>query len=124
VQPAVGGNVYGHYMLTHNVNPECGEHLPQYQQVYDTALTKGMRNNNGIRVPQLPRKVNDEIRLTPTQVEEISKRNPIMPKDRKVKGETRQKTIQIVKPNLAKSKYLNSKHTTPNESIDQARTSN
>ena len=28
--PAVGGNVYGHYMLTHNVNPESGVHLPQY----------------------------------------------------------------------------------------------
>ena len=28
--PAVGGNVYGQYMLTHNVNPESGEHLPQF----------------------------------------------------------------------------------------------
>jgi hypothetical protein len=28
VTPSVGGNIYGQYMLTHNVNPECGEHLP------------------------------------------------------------------------------------------------
>jgi hypothetical protein len=28
INPTVGGNVYGHYMLTHNVNPESGEHLP------------------------------------------------------------------------------------------------
>jgi hypothetical protein len=51
--------------------------------VYDTALIKGTKINNGIRVMTLPRKVNDEIRLTPGQVEEIQKRNPIMPKDRK-----------------------------------------
>jgi hypothetical protein len=23
--PSVGGNVYGEYMLTHNVNPQCGD---------------------------------------------------------------------------------------------------
>ena len=28
INPTVGGEVYGNYMLTHNVNPECGEHLP------------------------------------------------------------------------------------------------
>ena len=28
VHPAVGGNVYGHYMLSHNVNPESGKNLP------------------------------------------------------------------------------------------------
>ena len=42
INPAVGGNIYGQYLLTHNVNPESGEHLPQYQQVYDNALKKGI----------------------------------------------------------------------------------
>lgn len=40
-----------------------------------------------------------------------------MPKDRKVKGK-REKAIKIVKPDLTKEKYFNSKHTTPNESIE------
>ena len=30
VNPSVGGNIYGQYLLTHNINPECGEHLPQF----------------------------------------------------------------------------------------------
>lgn len=71
-------------MLTHNVNPESGEHLPQFQQTYDTALKKGMTINNGIRVPTLPRKVREDIRLTPSQIEEINSRLPIMPKERGV----------------------------------------
>lgn len=29
--PIIGGEIYGHYMLTHNINPECGEHLPMYK---------------------------------------------------------------------------------------------
>lgn len=37
-----------------------------------------------------------------------------MPKDRANSGK-----IAIVKPDLTKSKYFNSKHTTPNDSIDQ-----
>jgi hypothetical protein len=45
--PVVGGNIYGHYMLTHNVNPESGSNLPQYQQVYSTALKQGLQKNNG-----------------------------------------------------------------------------
>lgn len=31
VNPVVGGNIYGQYMLSHNVNPESGNNLPQYQ---------------------------------------------------------------------------------------------
>ena len=54
-------------------------------------------------MPTLPRKVNDEIRLTPGEVEEIKERNPIMPKDRTVgKDKFREKTIKIVKPDLTK----------------------
>lgn len=36
--PAVGGVNYGNAMLTHNINAECGENPPLYQQVYDSAL--------------------------------------------------------------------------------------
>eukprot|EP00347_Sterkiella_histriomuscorum_P002000 403369862 len=117
--PAVGGNIYGQYMLTHNVNPESGEHLPQFQQTYDTAIKKGMTLTHGLRVPTLPRKVREDIRLTPNQVEEINNRLPIMPKERGNKGLKRANSIKIAKPDLAKSRYFNSKHTTPDISIDQ-----
>jgi hypothetical protein len=30
VNPAVGGNIYGQYLLSHNVNPESGKNMPQY----------------------------------------------------------------------------------------------
>lgn len=107
-------------MLTHNVNPECGEHVPQYQQVYDNALNKGLTLTQGLRVPHLPRKVREDIRLTPGQLEEISKRNPIMPKDRTLenKGLERKGTIGIARPDLTKERYFNSKHTTPDVSLD------
>jgi hypothetical protein len=36
--------------------------------VYDTALNKGKTINNGVRIPKLPRKVNDEIRNTPSEL--------------------------------------------------------
>lgn len=102
-------------MLTHNVNPESGEHLPQFQQTYDTALKKGMTITQGLRVPTLPRKVREDITLTPSEIEEINGRLPIMPKERannKV-GLKRANSIKISKPDLTKSKYFNSKHTTP-----------
>lgn len=85
-KPTVGGNVYGQYMLTHNVNPESGEHLPQYQQTYDPAIKKGLTqtaSKGGARVSTLPRKVREDIRLTPSEVEEINGRLPIMPKERR-----------------------------------------
>jgi hypothetical protein len=28
VNPVVGGNIYGQYMLSHNVNPESGNNMP------------------------------------------------------------------------------------------------
>ncbi len=68
INPSVGGSIYGHYLLTHNINAECGAHPPEYQQVYDTAMKKGL--NRGVRQPILPRKVNEEIRLTPAQLEQ------------------------------------------------------
>ena len=31
INPVNGGNIYGQYMLSHNINPESGNNLPQYQ---------------------------------------------------------------------------------------------
>jgi hypothetical protein len=42
-KPTVGGINYGNSMLTHNINAECGDNPPQYQQVYETALNKGIQ---------------------------------------------------------------------------------
>ena len=54
VNPAVGGVNYGHNLLTHNINAECGDNPPMYQQVYDSALTKGLVKTKGMRVPSIP----------------------------------------------------------------------
>lgn len=54
VNPMVGGVNYGQNLLTHNINAECGENPPMYQQVYDSALTKGLVNTKGMRVPSIP----------------------------------------------------------------------
>jgi hypothetical protein len=59
--------------------------------------------------------VREDIRLTPGQVEEINARNPIMPP--KVPNPDH---IEIIKPNLANEKYLQSNHSTPDQSMIQA----
>ncbi len=41
-----------------------------------------------------------------------------MPKERGTKGIKRANTIKIAKPDLTKSRYFNSKHTTPDISLD------
>lgn len=76
--------------------------------------------NKGVRVPNLPRKVREDIRLTPGEAEEINKRLPIMPKERDYKGLKRANSIKIAKPDLTKARYFNSNHTTPNISIEQS----
>lgn len=141
----MGGTIYGHYLLTHNINPESGGHPTEYQQVYDNALRTGM--SKGARKPHLPRKINDANRLSENQVKEIAKRNPIMPKDRhdingineraktaaiqgkktEKEGQVEWKTvgkeahIKIVKPDLRKEKYMQrgGDQSTPNISAEQ-----
>lgn len=54
VQPTVGGINYGQNLLTHNINAECGDNPPLYQQVYDSALSKGLVKTKGMRVPTIP----------------------------------------------------------------------
>lgn len=44
-----------------------------------------------------------------------------MPKDRTQEDGHHKGTITIAKPNLAKEKYFNSKHTTPDVSIDKGK---
>ena len=67
-----------------------------------------------MRQPKLPRKVREDIRLSPSEIEELKNRNPIMPNYYNEKVEH----IGIQKPDLANEKYLQSNHTTPAESAD------
>ena len=76
--PTVGGVVYGQYLLSHNVNPEHGHNDPQYKQVYNSAMHYGYKN--GDRIPQLPRKGHEDLEVTPSELQEMKQRNPIMPK--------------------------------------------
>lgn len=54
VNPTMGGVNYGHNLLTHNINAECGDNPPLYQQVYDSALKAGIVKTKGMRVPKIP----------------------------------------------------------------------
>ncbi|CAI2363212.1 unnamed protein product [Moneuplotes crassus] len=76
--PSYGGHVYGDYMLTHNVNPEHGENMPKYQQVYRAAMSKGFAH--GDRVPVLSRQRRENLEIPDSVLKEMMKRNPIMPK--------------------------------------------
>ncbi len=69
----------------------------------------------GVRVPQLPRKVREDIRLSPSEVEEMINRNPIMPPKY---GEFSPEHVTIIPPDLLGAKYLQSKHTTPADSLE------
>ena len=71
-KPSVGGINYGHNMLSHNINAECGDHPPLYQQVYDSALKAGIRKTKGMRVPEIPMTKAKRI-LTDEEVEELKK---------------------------------------------------
>ena len=41
--------------LTHNINGVTGKQKAQFQQVYDSAMIKGVDKNNGVRVPKIPK---------------------------------------------------------------------
>jgi len=70
-----------------------------------TIEVKGPKQNSkspkrkGVRQPTLPRKVREDCRLTPGQVEEINNRNPIMPLKN---SNTDIDHVHIDKPDLAK----------------------
>lgn len=80
VNPPNGGFMYGNSMLTHNVNAECGDHPPQYQQVYESAFKKGKEKTYGFRVPKIPYSKSHK-ELTAEQKAEQDNRKPIMPKE-------------------------------------------
>ena len=44
-----------HKLLTHNINAATGRQKAQFQQVYDSALAKGLSKTQGLRVPKIPR---------------------------------------------------------------------
>ena len=79
VKPTVGGINYGQNCLTHNINAECGENPPLYQQVYDSALKAGIVKTKGMRVPQIPISKKDVVK-TEQEHAEYQARAPIMPK--------------------------------------------
>lgn len=40
--------------MTHNINAVTGKIKSEYCQVYDSAVMKGMKKTNGVRVPKIP----------------------------------------------------------------------
>ena len=79
VNPSIGGVNYGHNMLSHYINAECGDHPPLYQQVYDSALKSGLKKTKGMRVPEIPKTKAKKI-VTEEELAEMKARKPIMPK--------------------------------------------
>ena len=65
-------------MLTHNINAECGDHPPLYQQVYDGALKSGVKKTKGMRIPEIPLTKAQKI-VTEEELAEMKGRKPIMP---------------------------------------------
>ena len=78
VAPTVGGVNYGHNLLTHNINAECGDNPPLYQQVYNSALKAGVVKTKGMRVPTIPITKPDVVQDERT-LAELQGRKPIMP---------------------------------------------
>lgn len=97
--------------MSHNINPQSGDNKPMYKQVFERAIlganiptkstSKSPPKNKMVRRPILPKKVREDIRLSPSQIEEQKTRNPIMPK----KYENGPEHIIIEKPDLSKEKY-------------------
>jgi hypothetical protein len=79
--PTVGGINYGQNMLTH-INAECGDNPPHFQQVYDTALNKGIEKTHGLRVPELPHFKDIEV-VDEKEIANLMARFPIMPAQRR-----------------------------------------
>lgn len=77
--PTVGGVVYGQYMLSHNVNPESGENVPYYRQVYDSAHNIAFENGKPKLLPTKDIPFPKEMPIE--QLNELKNRNPIMPYD-------------------------------------------
>ena len=123
VNPTVGGVNYGQNLLTHNINAECGDHPPLYQQVYDSALKSGLKKTKGMRVPDIPMTKAQKV-VTDEGLAEMKAQRPIMPNTRrsliKKKGEEQGKSkasIRIAKPEMTLQGF---KHTATTMSRKQA----
>jgi hypothetical protein len=112
VNPVYGGLFYGNYMLSHNMNPIDGANHPPEKQVYSSAMMKSLQRK-GIRKPSPPRKVPEEIRNTPEELEEIRTRCQIFQLPNPLPGR------EIVPPNLLKARYFRSGKNSPAESEEE-----
>ena len=112
VNPVYGGLFYGNYMLSHNMNPIDGSNNPPEKQVYSSAMMKSLQRK-GIRRPSPPRKVPDEIRNTPEELQEIRTRCQIFQLPNPLPGR------EIIPPNLIKAQYFKSGRASPNESEEE-----
>ena len=110
--PVYGGLFYGNYMLSHNMNPIDGANHPPEKQVYSSAMMKSVQRK-GIRKPSPPRKVPEEIRNTPEELQEIRTRKQIFQLPNNFPSRT------IIPPNLLKARYFRSGKNTPENSEDE-----
>ena len=110
--PVYGGLFYGNYMLSHNMNPIDGANHPPEKQVYSSAMMKSVQRK-GIRKPSPPRKVPEEIRNTPEELQEIRTRKQIFQLPNNFPSRS------IIPPNLLKARYFRSGKNTPENSEDE-----
>ena len=110
--PVYGGLFYGNYMLSHNMNPIDGANHPPEKQVYSSAMMKSVQRK-GIRRPSPPRKVPEEIRNTPEELQEIRTRKQIFQLPNNFPSR------DIIPPNLLKARYFRSGKNTPENSEDE-----
>ena len=110
--PVYGGLFYGNYMLSHNMNPIDGANHPPEKQVYSSAMMKSVQRK-GIRRPSPPRKVPEEIRNTPEELQEIRTRKQIFQLPNNFPAR------DIIPPNLLKARYFRSGKNTPENSEDE-----
>lgn len=108
-KPAVGGVVYGQYLLTHNVNPHSGENCPQYQQVYESAHNKAFENGKKTLEPY--RRLPESPKISKEEMEELKNRNPIMPD-----APSKHLKRNVEQLDLMKEVCFASKHSTPAQS--------
>lgn len=114
--PTNGGVNYGQNMLSHNINAECGDQMPQYQQVYESAIRAGFEKTKGLRVPAIPltkavQAISDE------DLQHILERKPIMPKENRPKSKGKDKkvapppkpAIRIAKPEMTLTGFEHTK---------------
>lgn len=110
--PVYGGLFYGNYMLSHNMNPIDGDNHPPEKQVYSSAMMKSLQRQ-AIRRPSPPRKIPDEIRNTPEELQEINTRKQIFQLPNECPSR------EIIPPNLLKAQYFRSGKNTPVNSEDE-----